>query len=648
MAMATCAELRAQLRALERELVDLTSEVDTAKGDLAELESESSVVNPKIIEAARSQLRQAEADRASALAQVRALRDEMQATGCFIQPQQILDIQFANPTSLRTVDALFAQGVAFGQQDPSTILGGTFPSRDAEKEWKQTLPASLADTAGHEADHEGQNLVGAVGWALVPEFSGGDVPFMHPFGFDWEFMFALDQPPSDPSRYTFLLTTASQSCSDGAYGRAVQQAADAKDAQGRPIIPPGPDGLPSLLGVEMDGGLIPEQFSDRVKGGVEIGDRIAVFGRWIVDCGHQIPITTCDGVDLHPGLTAFRTEIHPPLLMATARVTEAGQAEPPVLNAPRMTRVLVTSRPYLVGQRFTTDTDQIHSDTGSDDGPFLGHIIKEVVKVHENILGIPTASLMVEAHPKIKSYPFTGMHEMRLTVRPPDPGAGGTLTVAYQFTVRTACSVQVVANGPDAVDVVIRLDQNGYQPPPLPARTERTWTRDQLAAMNPDAAGGILTLEALTAALHALTGDLIGAGVATAILERGILTDEYATEDMRATNLLDSSRATSAAVSGLPPLDGFSRLQELLARHASLISDIQTDTMDLQELQSESTHVNPKMIQRIQARIAANQAELNQVDQEIAALQNFTNSGIGLDDGQPFPIVGWLEIGYVA
>ena len=49
----------------------------------------------------------------------------------------------------------------------------------------------------------------------------------------------------------------------------------------------------------------------------------------------------------------------------------------------------------------------------------------------------------------------------------------------------------------------------------------------------------------------------------------------------------------------------------------------------------------------IQARIAAHQAELNQVDQQIAAIQNFTDSGIGLDDGQPFPVIGWLEIDYV-
>ncbi len=645
--MTTCAELRAQLVVSERELVVLAGEVDGAKGDLAELESESSVVNPKIIQAARIRLRQAQDAYASAVAQGRALREQMQATGCFIQPQQILDIQFANPTSLRTVDALFAQGVALGQQDPSTILGGTFPSRDARA-------GVEADPAGEPGRHRrargglrGREPGGGRGWALVPEFSGGDVPFMHPFGFDWEFMFALDQPPSDPSRYTFLLTTASQSCSDGAYGRAVQQAADARDAQGRPIIPLGPDGLPSLLGVEMDGGLIPAQFSDHVQGGVEIGDRIAVFGRWIVDCGHQIPITSCDGVDLHPGLTAFRTEIHPPLLMAAARVTEAGQAEPPVLERPPHDagaghlpplpggpalhhRHRADPLRHRLGRRAVPQPHHQRSGEGSRERP-----------------GDPHRLTHGRGSPEDQVLSVHGVARAAADGAPARPGVGGTLTVAYQFTVRTACTVQVVANGPDAVDIVIRLDQNGYQPPALPARTERTWTRDQLAAMNPDAAGGILALEALTAALHVLTGDVIGAGVATAILERGVLTDEYATGDMRATDLLDSSRATVVAVSALPPLDSPDRLRALLARHASLISDIQTDRMDLQELLSESTHVNPKTIQRIQARIAAHQAELNQVDQQIAAIQDFTNSGIGLDDGQPFPVIGWLEIGYV-
>ena len=106
----------------------------------------------------------------------------------------------------------------------------------------------------------------------------------------------------------------------------MEQAGAAANGRGLPVIPRGPDGIPSLLGVEIDAGLVPAQFADFKRGGVEPGDRVAVFGRWIVDCGHQLPIKDENGQDRHPGIKAFRTEIHPPLLMAAARTTSAGNA----------------------------------------------------------------------------------------------------------------------------------------------------------------------------------------------------------------------------------------------------------------------------------------------------------------------------------
>ncbi len=204
---------------------------------------------------------------------------------------------------------------------------------------------------------------------------------------------------------------------------------------------------------------------------------MAVFGRWIVDCGHQVPITRCDTdhTDVHKGLTAFRTEIHPPLLMAAARVTTGSLAAPAALNSSELTRVLFTSRPYLVGQRFTTDTGRIYDDADpADDGPFFPHMINEVVKTHETLLGFPTASIQVEAHPKIKSHPFQGSYEFHLIVRPPATAQGaigtashGPLAVAFQFTVRSGCGVQVTSSGPDAIEIVIQLNQDGYTPPRL-------------------------------------------------------------------------------------------------------------------------------------------------------------------------------------
>jgi hypothetical protein len=657
--MATCLELRAQLAVLQTQADNLDTEVLSDQGDLKELQSESQHVNPTIIANAQKRLADHQAQLDQVNAQIADLRNQQIAQKCLFQPQEILQIQFTNPAHMNEVDALFAQGVALGQLDPSGFLGGTFPSRDAQQEWKQTLPASLTDTAGHNADYEGANLVGASGWALDPRFSGADVPFTHPFGLDFECMLALDQPPNDPNRFTFLLTVADQSCDEERFDVAVAQAGDFQDSQGKPIIPLGPDGLPNLLGVEIDGGIVPKQFSEWQYGGVDQGDRVAVFGRWIVDCGHQIPVTRCDvgHTDVHPGLKAFRTEIHPPLLMAAARVAAGSLASPSALASGEFTRVIVTSRPYLVGQTFTTDTGNIYDDSQPDDGPFFGHMIKEVVKVHETLLGIPTASIQVEAHPKIKSDPFNGSYEMHLIVRPPSANqvAGGavspgTLAVAFQFTVRNGCSVQVTPSGTDGVDIAITLGTDGYNPPPLPQRNERTWTRDELGQLNPAAADAYITAEEWTAGIHALfpqLGGIIGAGIATAILEQGIQTDEYDTSGLTAQNILDGSRAVTGPASNIPGTDFRAQLDALLKEMNSLTIEVQSDKGDLQELQSESQHVNPTIIANAQKRLAAAEAQLKQVNDQIAALNSAGERGVLHNDSQPFPVFGWLEVGFM-
>src|SRR5215475_2556742 len=64
--------------------------------------------------------------------------------------------------------------------------------------------------------------------------------------------------------------------------------------------------LPGTLGMEIDHDLIPESYLPHD------GDRVAVFGRWIVDCGHG---------DNDQGVSGFHTEIHPPLLVASGRQT---------------------------------------------------------------------------------------------------------------------------------------------------------------------------------------------------------------------------------------------------------------------------------------------------------------------------------------
>jgi hypothetical protein len=652
-AVATCDEIRLQLAATRAELDQAAADVISARGSLAELESESTHVNPKIIAAAAAELAAAEARLSQLGGQLESLKSALVANKCLrIQPAGILEIRFDNPTSVKNVDPLFAQTVAFGRADTSLGLGGTFPSLDARQEWKQVLPADLTNTDAHNQDHEVNNLVGAGGWALDPRFSGGDVPFTHPFGTDWEFLFALDQPADEPDRYTFLLTSGDQSCDEEGFADAVAQAGNAKDPHGKPIIPQGPDGLPSLLGREIDGGLLPRQFTDQALGGVEQGDRVAVFGRWIVDCGHQVPITDCADPphDAHPGEQVFRTEIHPPLLMAAARVASHDVATPAVLNTLRLTRVLVTSRPYLVSQRFTIDTDAIYDDTGQDDGAFVDHMISEVVKVNETILGIPTSSIQVEAHPKIKSNPFVGTYRMQLIVRPPAPNplvGHGPLGVAFQFTVRRGCTVEVGPGDGDSINVVITMTSDDYRPPPLPSRHERTWSIDELRAIKKEAADAIRIAQVVSAGIQLISpSGLIGAAETVAILDRGIVTDEYDTSALLATNILDAGQAIVGAASSIRNLDVQGQLAQLRQERSETEAAVTGDEGDLAELLSESQHVNPKIIAAAQKRLTDDRARLTQLDQQIAALEH-TPVGVVTNNGQPFPVFGWIEVGYL-
>jgi hypothetical protein len=649
--MPTCSELRSQILALEPQRDDAADELRFAQGDLAELESETKHVNPVILKAAQQRVSTARARLTELNAQIGTLAQTMDQQGCFVvQPEEILSIRFQNPQQVPDVDALYAQAVALGSQNPGLDLRDTFPSLNAQQEWKQVLPADLTDTAAHDEDYEGDNLVGATGWLLKPEFSGGDVPFDHPFKFDWEFMVALDQPADDPKAFTFLLTPGDQSFAEEGFQEAVDQAGAAVNGRGLPIIPLGPDGIDSLLGVEIDAGLVPTQFADFKRGGVEPGDRVAVFGRWIVDCGHQKPITDKTGQDRHPGIEAFRTEIHPPLLMAAARTTPAENAVPHVLNAEQMTRLLVTSRPYLAGQRFTTDTGTVYDDSAADDGPFVPHMVSEVVKVHETLLGIPTSSIQVEAHPKIKSNPFLGAYEFHLFVKPPAPSpvvGHGPLAVAFQFVVRQGCTVTVKAAPDDTVELVITMDSENYAPPAPLARTERTWSREELGKLDPNAADGYLKAEEWGLVLHAALGTPLGgiegAALATAILERGILTDEYDVTGIVSANLLDTSRSLSARTTSIPD---FGQLAALKQQRDALANQVQGDVEDLKELQSETKHVNPVLIKKAEQKLDADRRELAQLGQQIAALQA-NPQGVIEDDNQPFPVLGWLEVGYL-
>jgi hypothetical protein len=149
----------------------------------------------------------------------------------------------------------------------SNVCGGQTFFRNAQPpyEWMQVLdPSSERDDIP----------VGISGIALSPDISSNDVPFTHPFGFDWDFYVA-----PDPQYRPFLAYGNNGPRAQPEYVKATTRA--------RMLGLWVPDGV---LGAETDQDLIPPTYRAME------GDRVLVFGRWIADCGHD----------------DFHSEIHPP------------------------------------------------------------------------------------------------------------------------------------------------------------------------------------------------------------------------------------------------------------------------------------------------------------------------------------------------
>jgi chromosome segregation ATPase len=129
---------------------------------------------------------------------------------------------------------------------------------------------------------------------------------------------------------------------------------------------------------------------------------------------------------------------------------------------------------------------------------------------------------------------------------------------------------------------------------------------------------------------------------------KGNLSDEYDTSAITGTNILDASRAISASAANIPDLALQSQLYTLQQERAATAAEVSSLQGDIQELESEKDHINPQLLAAKQKQLADAQARLQQMDQQIAALLAQPMLGIVPDDGQPFPIFGWLEVGYLA
>ena len=261
------------------------------------------------------------------------------------------------------------------QSDPkwaSNVCGGhpTFAIPGARYEW----------TPVYSGNGQYGSIEPVSGWVLWKQESTTDVPFTHPFGgTDYTYLVRPD------SQYVNLLAPRNfEGSIDPEHAQANAWGASA-----------GISSEGGLLEIEQDRGLIPSQYRP-----VE-GDRVVVFGRWIIDCGHD----------------SWLSEIHPPLLTAVAR---ASRRE----NGANVTRVSLVANPYLVSQEFPNGgvLDQLIHDVAEINwSPPLFPII-EHVSAEANFLpptsGLQIAFLKIKAPTPAPSSDHRLYVRMHLTVRP--------------------------------------------------------------------------------------------------------------------------------------------------------------------------------------------------------------------------------------
>jgi hypothetical protein len=358
----------------------------------------------------------------------------------------------------------------------------------SNQRWLANDPPSYEWTPVYApADQFDDDALGISGLAVFPAdvganggISGDDVPFTHPFGgVDWETFIAPDQP------YTSYLAASNTGVPPN--GNAANNNGEYIDANARAValglsVPKG------VQGNETDKDLIPLPYR-----ALE-GDRVAVLGRWIVDCGHE----------------DFHTEIHPALLFVRAQAIVSGSnPDVPAAGPASVTYARIVGRPFLTGQEF-------------GDGNLRTHLTNEVKKVLE------FRSNRIEAHPLLLPKPFSGIHLFSYVVRAPVlPRAnriaaigGSQLVCSFHFTTRTGVAVQVTREAADAVRVIVSMNAAAYTEARLPIRSDFNVTFSSLKSEEPSEASDIDLL---------LAGALVERGALGVNIDRGILTDRYAT-----------------------------------------------------------------------------------------------------------------------
>lgn len=318
----------------------------------------------------------------------------------------------------------------------SQLVGGkTFDGDSHPLEWVSVLNPTL------EQDDE----VGVAGFALAAEISQNDLPFTHPFGYDFEFCIVPD------AAYTNLLAPSNRPPANANTDSEVSEAFSQVRGLGLPAI--------GAFAMEVEAGMVPEPYR------AVLGDRVAMYGRWIVDAGHN----------------DFHCEIHPPLLLARAQAVNAQGAQV-YPDASAITLMQLWGRPFQAAQKFTTGSSK-----------------NLTLKDYVTKIGIETLGDIV-AYPPVFPKPFDGIHLVSFVVRPPvqapPPAVSAVLGPAhlecsYSFTTNKSCGVQVQQSlsDPNAVEVILALNSAGYPTLPEPPFTKVAWSIDKLRSDIPGDSG---------------------------------------------------------------------------------------------------------------------------------------------------------------
>jgi hypothetical protein len=254
----------------------------------------------------------------------------------------------ANPLE-QVKEACGSETAVFG----SELLTGTPPSEiKVKNEWGDIVPGKDMMISGKISD---------------VELSGGDLSIDHPFSRDFTFDVLLDEP------YWPLARELGPGASEGAGEHELHMELEVGQllhalpqlegpAEGEPwgLLPseqtePPTATLDGQAHENLEAAYIPHE-----------GDRIAMRGRWIIDCGHN----------------DFHAELHPITFMAFGHAVGS------------KTVVHVISNPYRVNQLYGFGTGEVNSSSPKGT-PFPQALEETITSVTEkSIAGIPAAITM--------------------------------------------------------------------------------------------------------------------------------------------------------------------------------------------------------------------------------------------------------------